>query len=109
MPTRWLLRGDSLGRALLCFAVGHVPPYGRIVAAQLETVRVILAILQRDIGVAALGAAQLDNDAVTLLTCHGIFLVALIGGLVADLSVYKLAVIVAANGRKDKRAQQHGT
>ena len=72
-------------------------PHGRIIATQLETVRVILAVLHRDIGVAALAAAQLDNDAVALLTCHGAFLIALSGGIVADVSIYKLAAIVAAN------------
>ena len=84
-------------------------PHSRIIAAQLETVRVVLAILHRDIGVAALAAAQLDNDAVALLTCHGAFLIALFGGIAADLSICKLAVIVAANRQKDKRAQQYGT
>ena len=77
-------------------------PHGRIIAAQLETVWVVLAILHRGIGVAALGAAQLDNDTVTLLTCHGAFLNIADWGVVADLSAYKPVVIVAANPRKDK-------
>ena len=104
MSIRWLLRDDSLERALLCFAIGHVFSHGRIIAAQLEAVWVVLAILHCDIGMAALGAAQLNNDAVTFLTCHGAFLIALIGVIVAELSIYKLAAIVAANQRKDKRA-----
>lgn len=42
----------------------------RVVAAQLHAVRVVLAILHRGVRVRALGAAQLDDDAVALLGCH---------------------------------------
>ena len=89
MSTRWLFRGDWLD-ALLGFAVGHVFSHGRIVPAQLEPVRIVLAILQRGVGVAALGATQLNNDTITLFTCHDAFLIKLVDGVVADLSVADL-------------------
>ena len=69
MSTRWLFRGDWLD-ALLGFAVGHVFSHGRIVAAQLKAVRVVLAILHRDIHMPALGAAELDHDPVAFLARH---------------------------------------
>src|SRR4051794_5042581 len=97
MSTRWLLVAIAQRRALLCFAIGHVSPHGRIIAAELETVRVILAILQCDIGVAALGAAQLDNDTIALLACHEAFLNIADWGVDAHRSAYKPNVIVAAN------------
>lgn len=43
-----------------------------VVAAQFETIRVVLAVFHRGIGMCALGAPELDDDAIALLTGHGV-------------------------------------
>ena len=47
-----------------------MPAQRRVVAPQLQPVRVVLAILHRDIHMPALGAAELDHDTVALLARH---------------------------------------
>jgi hypothetical protein len=56
---------------LLALAVYHVASQRWIVAAELQAVYVVLAVLLGCIRVCAFGAAQLDHDTIALLTCHG--------------------------------------
>ncbi len=43
-----------------------------VVTAQFESICVVLAVLHRRIGMCALGAPELDDDAIALLTGHGV-------------------------------------
>src|SRR5258706_7517275 len=58
-------------RPLLGLAIGDMAPQSRVVAPHLQAVRVVLTVLHRGVGMRALGAAQLDHDAIALLAGHG--------------------------------------
>jgi len=51
---------------LLGFAVNDMLAHQRIVLLQLEAGRIVATVLERHIHMAALGAAKLNQDAVTL-------------------------------------------
>lgn len=59
-------------QSLLGFAVEHVLAQRGVVAAQFETIGVVLAVLDGGVGMGTLGAAQLDDDAVALFAGHDI-------------------------------------
>lgn len=56
-------------KPLFCFAINHMPAQDRIVLAKLQPIRIVAAILGREIHVGTLGALQLDNLARSLF-CH---------------------------------------
>ena len=55
---------------LLGLAVQHMLAQGWVVAAQLKTTSVVLAILHRGVGMCALSAPELDDNAVALFAGH---------------------------------------
>src|SRR5512145_1253452 len=89
---------------LLGLAIGDMPPDERVVAPLLQAIRVVLAILCGCIGVPALAAAQLDNNAVALLGRHRRNSLDMSARAQRpDEHVYR-PVIVTTNRRKDKRS-----
>ena len=69
-----LRNASTRSSALLGFAVDYVPPQGWIVAAQFESVRIVLAVLCCCVRMCAFGAAQFDDDPIPFFACHSLSL-----------------------------------
>ena len=65
-----MVEREAAHRALFRLAIRNVPAHQRIGAPQLEAGGIILTILLSGVGMPALSAAQLDDDAITLLASH---------------------------------------